>query len=55
MLYRVARWLLTRLLFVLLVALAVVVFARQFSDGDIVEPSSEVTRPSIEDHWHAAY
>jgi hypothetical protein len=55
MLYRVARWLLTRLLFVLLVALAVVVFARQFSDGDITKPSSEVTRPSIEDHWHAAY
>jgi hypothetical protein len=59
MLYRVARWLLTRLLFVLLVALAVVVFARQFSDGssdgDIAEPSSEVTRPSIEDHWHVAY
>jgi hypothetical protein len=59
MLYRVARWLLTRLLFVLLVALAVVVFARQFSDGssdgDIAKPSSEVTGPSIEDHWHAVY
>ena len=49
MLYRVARWLLTRLLFVLLVALAVVVFARQFSNG------STVTAPSVEDHWHATY
>ena len=55
MLYRVARWLLTRLLFVLLVALAVVVFARQFSDGHMAKPSPEVTRPAIGDHWHIAY
>ena len=60
MLYRAARWLLTRLLFVLLVSLAVVVFARQFMDGasdsgDIEEPSSKVARPSIGDHWHVAY
>ena len=55
MLYRVARWLLTRLLFVLLVALAVVVFARQFSDGDNAKPTPDITRPSIEDHWHVAY
>ncbi len=55
MLYRVARWLLTRLLFVLLIALAVVVIARQFSDGDSGRPSSEVTRPFIGDHWHAVY
>ncbi len=55
MLYRVARWLLTRLLFVLLVALAVVVFARQFMDGDIAKPTPEAARPFIGDHWHAVY
>ncbi len=60
MLYRVARWLLTRLLFVLLVALAMVVFVRQLTDGTSdggvsEEPTSEVTGPSIDDHWHAAY
>ena len=60
MLYHAARWLLTRLLFVFLVSLAVVVFARQFMDGtsdsgDIEEPSSEIAGPSIGDHWHVAY
>ncbi len=59
MLYRVARGLLTRLLFVLLVALAVVVFARQFTDFDSDDDISEapaVTGPRIgRDHWHAAY
>lgn len=60
MFFYVARWLLRRLLLTLLVALAVVVFARQFmdgsSDGDIAAPSSEVTGPRIgRDHWHAAY
>lgn len=51
MLYRIARWLLTRLLFVLLVALAVVVFARQFMDGSITPAAPIAGR----DHWHAAY
>lgn len=60
MLYRVARWLLTRLLFVLLIALAVVVFARQFMDGtsdsgDNGEPSPEATGPYMGDHWHVVY
>ncbi len=61
MLNRVARWLLTRLLFVLLVALAMVVFVRQFTDGTsdsgVSEaPTAEVSGPTIgRDHWHAAY
>ncbi len=61
MLYRAARWLLTRLLFVFLVSLAVVVFARQFMDGTSDSglseaPTAEVSGPiSGQDHWHAAY
>ena len=55
MFFYVARRLLRRLLLVLLVALAVVVFARQFSDGDTAKPLTEVTKPSIGDHWHIAY
>ena len=51
--YRVARWLLTRLLFVLLVALVMIVFVRQLTDGS--SDGSTVTEPSIGDHWHATY
>jgi len=45
-----ARWLLTRLLVALLLALAVTVFLRQFSDSMAPSPSL-IGR----DHWHATY
>jgi hypothetical protein len=47
-----ARWLLLRLLAVLLVALAGAVVAVQFDDGDVAETASG---PRIGDHWHAVY
>ena len=56
-----ARWLLSRLLLVLLIVLAAMVVARQFIDGgadgdsSTVSPTPTVTRPRINDHWHATY
>ncbi len=56
-----ARWLLSRLLLVLLIALAAMVVARQFIDGgadggpSTASPTPTVTRPSVNDHWHATY
>ena len=51
------RWLLSRLLLVLLIALAAMVVARQFIDGDAstVSPTPTEGRPRINDHWHATY
>jgi len=55
-----ARWLLRRLLFALLVALAVAVVTRQFTDlgdsGEVQRPATAVRGPFMNrDHWHAAY
>jgi hypothetical protein len=56
-----ARWLLRRLLVALLVALAVTVVARQFTDLGGADtggqrPATAVRGPFIgRDHWHAAY
>ena len=51
-----ARWLLRRLLLALLVALALTVVTRQFTDGDGGASISPTTPPLIgQDHWHATY
>jgi len=50
--FSLARWLLLRLLAVLLVALAGTVVAVQFDDDDVAETASG---PRMGDHWHAAY
>jgi hypothetical protein len=55
-----ARWLLRRLLAVLLVALAVAVVTRQLTDlgdsGEAQRPATAVRGPLMNrDHWHAAY
>ena len=55
-----ARWLLRRLLFALLVALAVAVVTRQVADlgdsGEVQRPATAVRGPFMNrDHWHAAY
>ena len=56
-----ARWLLRRLLIVLLAALAVAVITRQFTDlggADTVgrRPATAVRGPFMNlDHWHATY
>ena len=51
-----ARWLLNRILLALLVALALTVVARQFTDGGGGASTGPPTPPLIGlDHWHATY